>query len=292
MAKSLPVLDTGITGIEQDGSNAGIIKSKLEISGLVKVPVTNIDMITSFNGTAQCYKAQGIFSNSDGTGSSINMATDAGLGTNISTFHTIIYGKIIGVRYRRNNSTPPFSIVVDGIPFDIPVRMQKYYFNNNDINTTSVEREALYIIPHIFQDTAHSVRVLLHPNASQNQLLVFCGFVCEKRVGYQELRRLDCLVTPTDNIVRLTLTNIMELDSLSNQHKGVKTIRYYNYSGSNATITLTWNSTTFKKITLATTESYELNLSDVGMALGTSPVNIKHQCSVDNAVNYIIQIEM
>jgi len=266
---SLYTSDSQISAVQDDGTKEGVIRSKIVNGELVKLPANSIDYIVNVGGSAAVQPSQGVFSNSDGSGSAINLATVAGLGTNIASLTTTIYGRSIGVRFRRNAATPLFSVIVDGVAYDLPDNLRNWYTDNTP--NPSIEREALWVLDDNLTEGAHTVKVILPSSDVANTLVLF-GFLAESKSGYTEKARLDSPYSVNASVIS-TPSNITSTDSNGTLNKGVKYILYRNIDSANAhVITILWGSSVLWVQSIPPNSTYKFELSAVGFTVGSGSI--------------------
>jgi len=291
MANNFPVIDNGIIGVKDDGSDEGIVKMKLEQGELIKLPInsfavgTEIQVVLGTSGSAS--QSNTSFGNGDGTASSMNMSTQvAGLGTNYSLINTLVYGKVIGVRFRRFSITPSFSVVIDGIPYDCPTYRQKPYTNNT--MNISGDRESYWIVAEGLEDIQHSVSIFLYPDATVTKTLVFYGFLVEKRVGYKEFEKNDFIYSSGT----LTASSVVvpSTDAASQIVKSVKSIMYQNTDTLPRFVTITYNNIVIAKIYLAASgingDSFKYDFG-TGVNIGGSTASLSHLADLAGKINFV-----
>jgi len=283
----------GISAVKDDGSPEGIMKVKLQQGELIKIPISNFVQGSEYQvvagGAASAFVSTNQFNNGDGTASSLNINTvSAGLGSNFCLINTTLYGKVIGVRFRRIVGTPAFSVVIDGIPYDCPTYRLKPY-SGNTVNLTN-DRESVWIVNDTLEDRQHTVQIFVYPDAAASKTLVFYGFSVEKRVGYKEIEKNDFMYSSGSLASSSTL--VPTTDYGGQTVKNIKAIIYQNTDTSARVVTINYNDTTISKLYLAangTTGDYINYNFGAGVNLGASSITngLSHYSDVANKVNFV-----
>lgn len=274
---ALTTTDKQIAGVLDDGTNEGVIRAKLVTGELVKIPLSVIDYSTVISGSATVSDLFNIYTNGDGTGQIVNMSTVAGLGTNGCALRTVIFGRVVGVRYRRNTSAPAFSVLIDGVPYDIPAYNTAPRFMNS---AGPADREGLFVIADDLADTAHSVEIVLYPDALVAKTLIVYGFVGEKRAGYLPAARLD--VPYTQGV--LTSASVAVPGSVN--VRGIKSIIYYNTDTNPHRVTVRYNSTAAWSKMIPAGESEIFKISEVGASLSGNSSTWSHLADASALINF------
>jgi len=273
-----PTYDPQISGVLDDGTNEGSIRAKLVTGELVKVPLSAIDYSTVISGSATVSDLFNIYTNGDGTGQIVNMSTVAGLGTNACALRTVIYGRVVGVRYRRNSSTPAFSVLIDGTPYGVPAYNTAPRFTNS---SGPADREALFIIADDLTDTAHSVEIVLYPDASVAKTLIVYGFTAERRAGYLPADRIDVIYSQG------TLTNASVAVPGSTSVRSIKYIWYQNTDLTNPhRVTVNFNSVSSWSKMIAAGDTEILRISEVGATLSGNSSTWSHLADANSVVKF------
>ncbi|WP_342088000.1 hypothetical protein [Dyadobacter sp. OTU695] len=270
--------DRQIAGVLDDGTNEGVIRAKIVTGDLVKIPMASLDYSTVLSGTgAAITDLYNIFTNGDGTGQIVNMSTVAGL-TNGCALRTTIFGRVVGIRYRRNSQTPPFSVWIDGVPRDIPTISLAPRFTNV---AGPADREGLFIIADDLPDTAHSVEVILFPDATVAKTLILYGFLGEARAGYAPATRLDVA------FAQGVLTNVSAPISFSASVRGFKSVFYQNTDLANPhRVTLRNNSLVVWSEMIPADKTIRVVVSEIGTALSGNSTTWSHFADAGSVINY------
>lgn len=281
MSNLFPVGDGQITGVHDDGTPEGIIRARISQGELIKVPANSLDYVRNFGGTAFLQAGFNMAYNADGSFSSINFGTNPGLNSDVAILSVVTYGKMVGVRYRRTLTTPPFSVIVDGVPYDCPAYQQLYYTDNN--SSGAVEREALWIVAENLPDIAHTVKVVLTASATLSYNLVLYGMLLERRAGYTERPRLDSVLS--QGVLTNANVAVSYNDSVGYTNKGVKRLVYFNSDVAARLVTVSWNGAVIwqKSIPAGSTDYFEV--SNVGFCVGgLDPNTLYHKADTGAVV--------
>jgi hypothetical protein len=195
-----------IPGGHDDGSDDGVLHAKLLGQGPVKLPLggQNTQYQTGVIGTATATLAQSS-TNTDGTQQVMSMvvpAVTAGAQSGAWLEQTL-YGRRIGVRFRRNNSAslPPFTLWVDGVPYAV-----REVANRRHAATivTYSDFESLFLIADDLGPGPHTVRVSVAGDVigGASRTLILHGWLVDRAAGYDDRRRAG----PISSLISLTTT--------------------------------------------------------------------------------------
>lgn len=278
----LPTAEIQIAGVQDDGTPEGVIRSKLVSGELVKVGFDTLNWSRSFSGSAAANASQTMTSDGDGDLMSVNMSTVAGLGTNGVTLNFFAYGTIVGIRFRRDSATPPFSVLIDGVAYGVDQKFLNAKFANGSAIT---DREVLYIVAKDLPDRCHDVNIVLYPDATVAKTLVVYGFLVERRAGYRDTTPKDILYGAGS--LTALLVNVSTLDATSDYVRGLKSILYYNSDSVSRTVTIAYNSITIATLTIASLSSARFDLSTTGVMPGGSTAALQHQADATTVVKFV-----
>ncbi|MCX6216504.1 hypothetical protein [Spirosoma sp.] len=274
--------DTLIEGVQDDGTAEGVIRAKIVSGELVKVPAWFLDWndTTKINTLLQT-------DNNDGTGSGYNLSVVAGL-PGIASISTIIYGRVIGIRYRRPNSAvPDFTVVIDGVPYAVKPNVIAPRASNIG---NMLDRETLVIIAQDLSDTAHTVELVLHADALASRSVVIYGFLAERRAGYQERMHNDYIIT--QGTLTIAAVAFPTADPANSRpHQGVKKVWYYNKNTTTARkVTLQYAGSTIRVIDVPAAGTVEVNLSERGLIVSgaSATTGLNHFADVDAEVTFTL----
>lgn len=186
--------------------------------------------------------------NRDGGNAVITMTVPPGT-TQGCALQTVVYGKVIGVRFRSDINTPTqFSVVIDGVSY--AVTNATYKWNGRiPATSTTTDGDTYRIIASDLTDGPHSVEVILasDPLGVTTYTLAFYGFVAERRVGYTERPGAQNIVAQgllTGSLVAISA------GSAPKNSTAVRRIIYTN-TGTAGTVTLAYGGTTVWQAALA-----------------------------------------
>ncbi len=258
--------------------------TRLQQGELVRVPIADIDIAGYAAGSGSAVSNRNAYSNGDHTGTGYSLQTGAaGLGSHIAMISAVIYGRTVGVRFRKLSNTPAFSVVIDGIAYPVQIQTRAAYFDNVQLSGLGSSREGMFVVNDL-ADGPHSVRVILYPNASVSKTLVVYGFIAERIAGYESPVALDGFYgggTLTNANVAVPIT-----DNNSNINHGLKAVLYYNTDASTRVVTVSWNGIVIATISIAAGGSARFDYTQTGINLGASP-NIVHKADAGSVVNFI-----
>lgn len=256
------------------------IPTRLAQGELVRISMETGAYNATVSGTSTVTTPMGQPENLDGTGRAILMRATPGIPTGCSIRQTI-YGRVVGVRWRRDANTPNFSVVVDGVSY--PIRNASYRWNATGLNLT--DGESYTIVAENLPDGPHSVEVILTSEAGiPDNSLFFYGFLAERRAGYTErLRTQDCLSTGTLTTTAAGITR----GSSPKQYRGLRKVLYTNTSGSPATVTVRFSANTIWQSTIAAGASDAFDPGDV-TAFDGSTATLNHLASAASAINFAV----
>lgn len=278
-----PAFDLQIAGVQDDGTTEGVVRSKIISGDLVRVPLFDLDVGSFVQGTGSASLNRNAYSNSDHSGVGYNLSTPAGIATNLSTMYAVLYGRTVGVRFRKLGSTPPFSLIVDGVPYGVPLMQRQTYFDAALGSLLGNGKEGIFVVSDL-PDGPHSVRVVVGPDSAVARTLVVYGFLAERGAGYAAATPLDSLFgggTLTAAAVAVPVT-----DNAGNANHGIKAILYQNTDVASRTVTITWNGVAVQTLDVAAGKSGRIDLSSLGINPGSAP-NLAHQADVAAKVNFV-----
>jgi hypothetical protein len=237
--------------------------------GLVKVPIgpTNTQYATGVNGTASVALAYAV-TNTDGLQEVVNMtvpAVTAGAVSNAWLEQTV-YGRRVGVRFRRNNSAalPPFTVYIDGIPYAV-----RRTGNRRHAATllSSSDFEGLFLLADDLGDGPHTVRVSVAGDeiGGISRTLILHGWLLEKSAGYEESSRAGAL-PPSPTVLGTTATVVP-----ATGNRGlVRKLYFHNTDVATRVVTLSLGATNiFKVISLPAGTSQDVDFNGT-IQVGTS----------------------
>lgn len=272
------------------------VSTSTSASGLISIPVNNaLAANSSFGAGAGATFSNNSYGAPIGIAQACNMQTPINaLGIAFANLKTIIYGTRIGIQFRKSPTPPPFSVMVDGVPYDIPLNNISPYFYNtvsvNDLNN-------FYVIISNLVDGPHSVLIVL-PAAAAAQTVVVQAFLGEATAGYQPVARLDALTAPAQVTDVASVIPIVDQNSFA--FKGIKKILYTNTDSSPRLVTIQYQGTaataTIWTLVLAAagsdgaSKSFDLTFNGIipaGTVVGTTNP-LSHLADVTAKVNFTV----
>lgn len=170
-------------GSERGNRGQSIIRQKLISGELVKVPIGSIPYTQ--NGVTASTSS---YINQDGSAYDVSMDSTTVIGQSGGTtwLTCILYGSTIGIRFSRQATTPPFCVVIDGTPYEVP-EYKRVPYNINTVDSALFDWETLLMIAENLDDTTpHTVSIYIPVDPSGTKNLRFFGFLLEKKAGYRE----------------------------------------------------------------------------------------------------------
>jgi hypothetical protein len=232
----------------RDGSLRGIT------GPLVKVP-----LIPASNGVVANYvaSAQGtsctvtptmtgsdaVGLNHDGSGHLLVMfVSSAATLPAYTAVRTQLFGRIVGVRWRRGNSASifPFDVIVDGVVY----RVDDALTRRDNQSVTAVDGECLAIVATNLADTVHTVEIIVSQQATDSSLSLF-GLIAEAGRGYSATPPIPRSgYTPTPTALTATAASIPWTNPVSgltfnNTDSAQRVITVYGPDGTTVYRTLT-----------------------------------------------------
>jgi len=284
-AMSIVILPSAnyIAGVQDDGTNEGVIRSKIINGELVRVPFIDTESTSVLAGAGSASLNRNAYSNGDHTGMAYNMSVTTAIGVDQASLCNIVYGRTVGIRFRKLSTTPAFSLVIDGVPYEVPQMQRQVFFGNQQISGLGNSKEGIFVVSDL-PDTPHSVRIIVWPDGVASKTVVIYGFLAERCAGYSTHAPLDIMyggATLTTSAVAVPIT-----DTAGNANHGVKSIIYYNSDVATRTVTLTWNSITVAILTITAGSYNKFDFSSTGLNMGTSP-NLTHQADANSVVKFV-----
>lgn len=290
MATGFPIQEQGILGIKDNGTPEGVVKVKFDQANLIKLPANSFIRGGEFQavllGSASFDASLGAFNNGDGSNSAFNINVPAGLGTNFALGTFAIYGKVIGVRFRRIPSSTPFSVVIDGVPYDCP----DYIVNPRVGNTTNIgqDREAQWIVADNLSDGQHTVQIFVYPNPLTSKTLVLYGFVVERRIGYTEFEKINALYSK--GTLTASAVSVPTLDEGGQTIRAIKSIIYQNTDTVARNVTINHGGVLIAKIYLAASGAQGDTVNfDFGanVGFGSTSTQMQHFADLTAKVKFV-----
>lgn len=237
-----------------------ILNKKLSVetidNGLVKVPFTERLVSISKPGSTATL-GSGHSYNEDGSDTGINVNVPAGKGNGVS-IRFPFYGKVFGLRWRRNSSACDFSVLIDGVAYGPITGNHNYFVNEGE---SVVDTDSLVIIKDDLGKGTHYAEIVVTSGQSTNAI-AFLGLLLEKRAGYSEKPRINGISVPVAlGTTPTAIPQTTNLDSLSN----VKKLLFVNTTASAITVTLESSGTAIWRKSIAPNDTDELDLLGVKM---------------------------
>jgi hypothetical protein len=225
---------------------AAPIPAEIVQGELVKVAFRSdqVAFYTAGSGTA-VFSIQSQFYNNDDANETVALNVPAGVG-NRASIRFVAYGKVVGIRYQRTNSTPPFSVAIDGISYRVPNTAYKWNGRASIISST-VDGDSNTLIVEGLPDGAHSVEIILAADLPGGVLrtLNFYGLMLERRVGYRERHGYQNVATQG------TVPSSSTAVANTNNCTALRKIQYVNTVGSPTTVAIAYNGVSVASVPLA-----------------------------------------
>jgi hypothetical protein len=261
------------SGWQDDGTESGVVRTRLVRGELVPIPIQSGTYTAIQNGSSFVQQNDtGIESNEDGTGTNITIQASSGTAQGAG-IQTILYGTVIGVRWRRDTSAANFSVMVDGVAYSVSAT--PLY---NGVSITLTDTECLMVIAQHLTDGPHSVGVYVPPDPSVTRTLQLYGFLLERRAGYLPKPRAQAVMTPV--VLTTAGVEIPHLRGTTRQLSGIRKILYCNTTAGAITVTVQINSVTCWSRSIPANETYELDFGGITATDAT----YKHLASANSSV--------
>lgn len=167
---------------------AGIAKDSSLTSGKLRGVVGRLERVrvnagtyTNVAGSSGAATGGSSTFNRDGSGQRVVMTTTAVLPA-MAVYRDMVYGRVVGVRWLRNNAATlvPFDVVIDGVAY--PVDAVTARRDNQTVVAT--DNECFFIVADDLEDTEHTVEVHLTGDPALATRLEVLGFLAESGRGY------------------------------------------------------------------------------------------------------------
>lgn len=305
MARQLPCYDEQASGWIDDGSAEGLISVKNQISGLVRMPFRQSQFVTDRGNLTPTFFASGYRFNSDGSGSGIAVVTNQGTdaaNNNYVSVRFIFWGRVLGLRYLRGIASPgtgaprDFTCYIDGFAYRVNNQLYEYY--DGSLLHTNINGEHCEIIDDNLPDGVHECELIFQGSTDQQDVWTLLGYAVESRVGYVAPPRMLAFCTPQTLSTSYQVPNMANPAASSTIHyiNGIRSITYYNVSGSAVTVTMEtiYNAATETIIDTFSVPAGGSYVKDFGalIAVDTSSASrsltIRHKASASASVNSVV----
>lgn len=236
----MPNIDPQISGIRDDGGGNGVHRAELVRGELVKLDLHTgwVRATTAGSGVATPSSTSTQYDADGGNyafliqaGSSSTQSQHAGI-----TFN--FYGRALGIRYKRESTVAPFSVVVDGVAYGFPNPRQQFH----NIFAGLMDGDSLWLVADdLRDDICHTAQVWMTPDGVTAARVDILGILVERRVGYQESTRVLFNGTPTT--LGTSAASISLGASTDRAARGIRKIMYCNTTASPVTVTIKTGST-------------------------------------------------
>jgi hypothetical protein len=188
-------IDPQISGVYDDGSPDGALRARLVSGELVRLPFNQNQRTyqVNVNGTAAATLTAGVQPlNPDGSATTLNLQNQGiGFANGMEVWQPF-YGRVFGIRFRRDQNTPPvFCVMIDGQAYQVAGRdaqmMAEGFSGNTDEALVMVATDLPDLLP---DQPAHKAVIELVGDPANNYTLVLYGYLVERRAGYVEHPRL------------------------------------------------------------------------------------------------------
>lgn len=283
MASQTGLVDYIRRGTHDDGSDDGVLHAKLLHQGLVKLPLTSQQYTTAVQGTATATVSSSQ-TNTDGTQNCVNMTVPAvtAVAQSSAYLETTLYGRRVGVRFRRNNSAslPPFTLWVDGVPY--PVRNVANR-RHAAVSLSSADFEGLFMVADDLGPGPHSVRVSVAGDVigGSSRTLILHGFVVDRAAGYEDKRRAG--ITGTASTALTTTASTIPVVTPQGL---VRKLLLHNTDAATRTVTISLGTTDIiRVVSLTAGASGEV---DFGEPVNTGVLNMRWKADTAAVVNGLV----
>lgn len=285
---SAPILLGGqldkIPGAHDDGSADGITVVKTLHQGLVRLPLYTDEWLTGVSGTATVSPVS-VQSNLDGTQRALSFTVPAVTSgaQSAAWVEQTLYGRRIGVRFRRNNSASlaPFTLWVDGVPYAVRETANR---RHRASVVTSADYEGMFLVADDLGPGPHTVRLSMAGDVvgGSARSLIFYGWLVDRAAGYEDRGKNGLL--PTSVATVPATATVLPAISAGQQ---IRKVYFHNTDSVTRTVTISVGSTDILKvITLATGVSGEIDFSDPVLAV---IIGLRFKADAANVVNYWVQ---
>lgn len=272
-----PTLLPQITGVQDDGSPEGVVKSKLTRGQLVKMPfVDGKYSLDNVFGTAGASYNKGAGQvNSDGTGTQlfVSVPTTSALRI-VQTF----YGTVFGVRWFRNATD--FAVVIDGVAYRVTSTLKEP--ETASAITSAAEFENLTVVADDLPDGPHVAEFVFTNPTGGTLTWNLHGYLVEARAGHGTFSRVAGVANATT--VPATATAIMDVN-----FKSLRKVFYWNTDTVTRTVTIKQNDLTIEVITLPAASGATFDPGDFValQSTATGASSFGHVCDLAGKVNFL-----
>lgn len=175
-----------IGGIQDDGTDFGVVRTKLLNGALIKVPANSPFFRTRLSavGAGTASVVSGMAWNSDGSGAGIALGGNHTVGNDSASASFLFYGSFVALRTRLQASFgPDFSVIIDNRIYEVPAPNQTQLKTTVDFATIAGDTEYTVVIADDLPDQQHTLTIVRHlsrvASSPFNQTFVLGGFILD-----------------------------------------------------------------------------------------------------------------
>lgn len=280
---SLISLDPQAIGWEDDGSDSGVVRTRLLRGDLVEVPFRSLQFYAELAGGATAtYQSTGVYSNPDGSGTGINVSVPPGVATGAGVRLWLPFsGRAFGVRWRRDRaSMAAFSVAVDGQA--VPVASGLIPRLVAEGLTTQITDAQARAVTHdaLPDDGPHLAELAFVSDPGATSTVTVYGVLLDSRVGYRQLPRVGQVVSTT--VLTASAVEIPANRGNVLTFRSLRKVIYANTTAGAITVTVKNGANTIWAKSIAANDTAELDFGGAGLAPSAA---YTHQASAAASVN-------
>ena len=279
---AMVMVDPQADAWDDDGTESGAMRVRVVRGDVVPIPFDSGNYYAEIIGSATAaQQTTGVYTNPDGSGSSINVSVPAGL-TQGMRIWVPFYGRAFGIRWRRDTATcPNISVIVDGQAVMVATGYSDRLTIEGLTTQMSTDAEARAMTHDHLAGGAHMAEIVIASDPSLTTTITLYGYLGDERAGYRQLPRLGHLFTTV--AVPTTSTEIATGRATSLNMRSVRSVVYTNTSGAAVIVTVYNNTTVLWAKSIAAGDSAVL---DFGSPISAT-ANLKHMAGAAG-VNYSV----
>lgn len=219
---------------------------------LVCVPLRDSNYYLENVGATVVFQNNGVPYNEDGTMTGLYVSVPQGLSKGVR-IRFPFYGRVFGIRHKKTDSVPDFSVVIDGVAFKVS---GEHTYLRLDGATSVVDGECGVVVADDLNDGVHYAEIVIYSKASGATTVILTGYLAERRVGYSEKRRVNTLMAA---VAVTTSAVAISVGSFESKIRYVEKIIFTNTTSSPITVTIAFTVQIWKKI-IPADDTVELDL--------------------------------
>jgi hypothetical protein len=263
-------------GWYDDGSESGALRTRPIRSDLAPVPFKPGEYATELSG-ATVTNNVAVAENPDGSTRSLGISVAAASINNGFRLWQVLYGTVIGVRWKRVAGACDFTLVIDGVPY-VVTGVENVLVNEG---ITVTDAHGAFVVENL-PDGKHIVELVIPADSVAVRAIELYGWLLERRWGYDQIPRAQ---TVTRN--QLTTSQVAVPTSANGTPqslRGIRKIVYTNISAGAAKVIVQLSANTIWAKSIAAGDSAELDFG----APTVLAASFNHASDTATAINFLV----